>query len=137
MISQSYPEFKIILFDGVCNFCNYWVNFVLAMDKNNKFKFAALQSEKGKQILKQFNLSEEDFDSFILIDDHSIFKKSAAVFEITKDLSGLPKIFSFLSILPNTVSDFIYDLVAKNRYRLFGKRNSCRIPTEGEKARFL
>ena len=137
MTNQSYPDYKIILFDGVCNFCNYWVNFVLTRDKNIRFKFAALQSEKGKEILQKFNPPANSFDSFILIENNLIYKKSEAVFKITKDLNGWLKIFFFLNFLPNSVSDFFYDLIAKNRYRLFGKRNSRRIPTEDEKGRFL
>ena len=127
----------VILFDGVCNFCNYWVNFIIDLDKQNVFKFAALQSEKGEEFLDKYNLSKSDFDSFILIADKKVFKKSSAAFEIAKHLNGWPKILIPLSILPPTLTDLIYDLVAKNRYKFFGKKDSCRIPTKEEKSKFL
>ena len=76
MSSQNNLEPKIILFDGVCNFCNYWVNFILDHDKQNLFKFAALQSEKGSELLEKFNLPKDDFDSFILISQNNVYKKS-------------------------------------------------------------
>lgn len=137
MINQNEKLYKIILFDGICNFCNYWVNFILDRDKDNHFKFAALQSQKGKELLKQFSLPEDDFDSFILISQSSILKKSSAAFEITKNLKGWVKIINVFSFLPHTLTDFFYDLIAKNRYRIFGKREVCRIPTEKEKNKFL
>jgi len=128
---------KIILFDGVCNFCNYWVNFIIDHDKEDHFKFAALQSEKGKELLDKFNLPEDDFDSFILISQNKVYKKSLAAFEIAKQLNGWPKILIPFGILPHSLIDLIYDLVAKNRYKFFGKKDACRIPTQEEKAKFL
>lgn len=128
---------SIILFDGVCNFCNYWVNFILDKDETNLFKFAALQSEKGRELLEKYNLPKDNFDSFILIANDSLFKKSSAAFEIAKHLNGLPKLLSAFSFLPRTFTDLVYDLVAKNRYKFFGKKNVCRIPTPEERSRFL
>jgi len=128
---------SIILFDGVCNFCNYWVNFIIDRDKQNNFKFAALQSEKGRELLDKFNLLKDDFDSFVLIEENKIFKKSSAAFEIAKHLNGWPKIIIPFSILPHSFTNLIYDLVAKNRYKFFGKKDSCRIPTKEEKSKFL
>ncbi len=128
---------SIILFDGVCNFCNYWVNFIIDRDKNNQFRFAALQSEKGSELLGKFNLPKGDFDSFILIENNKVFKKSSAAFEIAKQLNGWPKIIIPFGILPHSLTDLIYDLVAKNRYKFFGKKDSCRIPTKEEKSKFL
>lgn len=137
MILPNSTDSKIILFDGVCNFCNYWVNFIIDRDKQNVFKFAALQSEKGAELLNKFNLPKGDFDSFILIVDNKVFKKSSAAFEIAKHLNGWLKILIPFSILPHTLTDHIYDLVAKNRYKFFGKKDSCRIPTKEEKSKFL
>ncbi|RPI63850.1 MAG: thiol-disulfide oxidoreductase DCC family protein [Ignavibacteriales bacterium] len=134
---MNQQNYSVILFDGVCNFCNYWVNFIIDHDKQNVFKFAALQSEKGEELLDKCNLPIGDFDSFILIADDKVFKKSSAAFEIAKHLNGWPKILIPLSILPPTLTDFIYDLVAKNRYKFFGKKDSCRIPTKEEKSKFL
>ena len=129
-------EPKIILFDGVCNFCNYWVNFIIDHDKQNLFKFAALQSEKGSELLEKFNLPKDDFDSFILISQNKVYKKSSAAFAIAKNLSGWPKIFAPLTFLPKALTDLIYDLIAKNRYKFFGKKETCRIPTKEEKSKF-
>ncbi len=137
MFNQNEQHYKIILFDGVCNFCNFWVNFIIDRDKKNQFRFAALQSEIAKELLTKFDLPEDDFDSFILISQNKILKKSSAAFEIAKDLNGWLKIFSPLKLLPNSFNDFIYDLVAKNRYKIFGKRDVCRIPTEEDKIKFL
>jgi predicted DCC family thiol-disulfide oxidoreductase YuxK len=131
------PQKQIILFDGVCNFCNYWVNFIMARDKYNVFKFAALQSEKGMELFEKFNLPEYDFDSFILISQGNVYKKSSAAFEIFKYLSGWPIIFAQLRFLPRALTDFIYDIVAKNRYKFFGKNETCRIPTAQEENKFL
>ncbi|HMN49787.1 MAG TPA: thiol-disulfide oxidoreductase DCC family protein [Ignavibacteriaceae bacterium] len=137
MFNQNEQHYKIILFDGVCNFCNFWVNFIIDRDKKNQFRFAALQSEIAKELLTKFDLPEDDFDSFILISQNKILKKSSAAFEIAKDLNGWLKIFSPLKLLPNSFNDFIYDFVAKNRYKIFGKRDVCRIPTEEDKIKFL
>lgn len=128
---------KVILFDGVCNFCNYWVNFILDRDTNNLFKFAPLQSVKGMELLLRFNLPQANFDSFILIIDKELFFKSKAVFKIAKELNGWPKIITVFSFLPNHLTDFVYDIMAKNRYRLFGKNDVCRIPSAAEKSKFL
>jgi predicted DCC family thiol-disulfide oxidoreductase YuxK len=133
----SNSESKIILFDGVCNFCNYWVNFIIDHDKQNIFKFAALQSEKGKELLDKFHLPKDDFDSFILISQDKVYKKSFAAFEISKFLNGWVKIFSPLRFLPQYLTDFVYDLVAMNRYKFFGKKEACRIPTPEERSKFL
>lgn len=134
---MNQQNYSVILFDGVCNFCNYWVNFILDRDKKNIFRFAALQSEKGYELLDKFNLPKGDFDSFILIADNKVFKKSSAVFKIAKHLNGWPKIIIPFSILPHSLTDIIYDLIAKNRYKFFGKKDSCRIPTKEEKSKFL
>lgn len=127
----------IVLFDGVCNFCNYWVNFLLKRDKKNIFLFAALQSESGQKLLRKFNLSTTDFDTFILIDGKIYQTKSDAVISIAKNLSGFPKLVVIGKFLPKFIRDYMYDLIAKNRYKIFGKRDSCRIPTSEEKEKFL
>jgi predicted DCC family thiol-disulfide oxidoreductase YuxK len=130
-------NYSIILFDGVCNFCNYWVNFIIDRDKKGCFKFAALQSKEGRELLEKFNLPTNDYDSFILISNNKIYKKSLAAFEITKSISGLPKIILPFSILPAFFTNWIYSVVANNRYKIFGKKDACRIPTKEERAKFL
>lgn len=128
---------KIILFDGVCNFCNYWVNFILKHDLKKIFLFAALQSKAGQELLAKFNLSTTNFDTFILINDDSYQTKSDAAISIAQNLSGWPKILLIGKIIPRFLRNFIYDLIAKNRYKIFGKKESCRVPTKEEKERFL
>ena len=128
---------SIILFDGVCNFCNYWVNFIIDHDAENNFKFSALQSEKGNELLDKFNLPKDDFDSFILISNDKVYKKSVAALRIAGQLKGWPKLLIPFKILPTPITDLFYDVIAKNRYKFFGKREACRIPTAEEKAKFL
>ena len=127
----------IILFDGLCNFCNFWVNFLLDRDKKDKFRFTPLQSEKGEELLKKFNLSTKDFDTFVLIDGDKYYIRSTASLIVAKNLGGLWKVLYSLIIIPGPIRDFIYNLVAKNRYKLFGKKESCRIPTPEERSKFL
>ena len=134
---MSLNDKSVILFDGVCNFCNYWVNFILDRDKESKFKFAPLQSEKGIELLKKYNLPTNDFDSFILISKDKIYKKSLAAFEIARQLKGWPKILLVFKFLPVSFTDWVYALIANNRYRFFGKKEACRIPTPEERTRFL
>ena len=130
-------EHQIILFDGVCNFCNFWVNFILDRDKNDLYRFAALQSERGQELLKRFGLDTANFDSFLLIAGNKHYTKSTAALMISKNLKGLVKILYSFIFLPKFLRDFIYDLIAKNRYKLFGRREVCRVPTEEEKRKFL
>lgn len=137
MLPHSEKKYKIIVFDGVCNFCNYWVNFILVRDRKDLFRFTALQSEKGQKLLSQFNLPQNAFDSFILISENEISKKSTAVFNIASLLGGWISIICIFRILPVSFTDFFYDMIAKNRYKIFGKRNSCRIPNEEEISKFL
>uniref|UniRef100_A0A7V2ZIY3 Thiol-disulfide oxidoreductase DCC family protein n=1 Tax=Ignavibacterium album TaxID=591197 RepID=A0A7V2ZIY3_9BACT len=128
---------KIILFDGVCNFCNYWVNFIIRRDNNDIFNFAALQSKAGQELLKKFKLPTNEFDTFILIEGEVYFTKSDAAIIISQSLKGWPKILSVGKILPKKFRDLLYDIIAKNRYKIFGKKDYCRIPSEEEKAKFL
>lgn len=130
-------NYELILFDGVCNFCSASINFVIDHDPEKHFKFAALQSEIGQDILKKFNKNTEDFDSVILLKNNTLYQKSEAAFEITKHLSGVWKYLSVFGILPTIFLNFFYDIVAKNRYKIFGKTDSCRMPTPELRERFL
>ncbi len=129
--------YYIVLFDGVCNFCNFWVNFLLDRDKKDKFRFTALQSEKGSELLRKFNLSTEDFDTFVFIDGDKVYVRSTAALIVAKNLPGLWKALYVFIIIPKSIRDFLYNLVAKNRYKLFGKTEACRIPTAKERSKFL
>ena len=125
------------MFDGICNFCNFWVNFILDRDKRDIFRFAALQSDAGQELLQKLRLKTTDFDTFILIDGETYFSKSTAAIRIAKNLSGPIKIFYLLIYLPKFLRDLFYEMIAKNRYKFFGKRDTCRIPGDEEKMRFL
>ena len=128
---------KIILFDGVCNFCNSSINFVIDHDPEKHFKFAPLQSDFGQDILRKFNKNTKDFDSVILLKDNVLYEKSDAALEITEHLSGFWKYLAIFKILPTFFLNFFYDIVASNRYRIFGKADSCRMPTDELRERFL
>jgi predicted DCC family thiol-disulfide oxidoreductase YuxK len=128
---------QIILFDGVCNFCNSSINFIIDHDPEKHFKFAPLQSEVGQEILAQFNKNTKDFDSVILLKNNKLYQKSEAAIEITKHLSGAWKYLAVFGILPAFFLNFFYDIVAKNRYKIFGKTETCRMPTVELRERFL
>ncbi len=130
-------DHQVILFDGVCNFCNYWVNFILTKDKNDLFRFAALQSEAGQILLLNHGLENTDFDTFILIDDENYFTKSTAALMIAGKLKSVVRLFYPFIFLPKSIRDFFYNLIANYRYKLFGKREDCRIPTNEERGKFL
>jgi predicted DCC family thiol-disulfide oxidoreductase YuxK len=130
-------EKQIILFDGVCNFCNFWVNFVIRRDANDIFRFAAIQSHVGKELFEKNNLDISAIDTVVLIVEEKVFTKSTAALRICKELSSPIKILFPLIIIPKFFRDFIYDIVAKNRYKFFGKRDSCRVPTKEDKLKFL
>jgi|SRR5690554_1906562 len=130
-------DYKIILFDGICNLCNSTINFVIKRDKQNMFKFATLQSDTGQSLLSEFKIDRTETDSIVLIDGKKSYVKSTAALHIAKNLSGaLPLLFGFL-ILPRFIRDRLYDYIAKNRYKWFGKKESCMIPTPELKAKFI
>jgi predicted DCC family thiol-disulfide oxidoreductase YuxK len=128
---------KIILFDGDCNFCNYWVNFILKNDIDDKFLFASLQSEYGSKQLEKHKISNIAPDTFILIDNENYHIKSDAAFLILKDLKHWLKAFSFLKIIPKIVRDFIYDIIAQNRKKIFRTKSYCIIPSDKIRRKFL
>jgi len=127
----------IILFDGVCNFCNASVNFILKRDPKGIFRFAPLQSGEGRKLLEKFGLSIDDLDTMVLIDGDQHFTRSSAGLRIAARLSGLWPLFSVFLIVPKFLRDLVYKVIAKNRYRWWGKRDVCMIPTPEMRARFL
>ncbi|TGK36574.1 thiol-disulfide oxidoreductase DCC family protein [Leptospira andrefontaineae] len=134
-------EFKdpIVLFDGVCNLCNGAVNVLLDLDKHKRLKFASLQSEYAKKLIQSKTLEEKirGIDSILFWDGKEIHIKSNAIIEICDKLGGFWKILKLSYIIPRPIRNILYDLIAKNRYRLFGKRESCRMPTPELKERIL
>ncbi len=126
----------IVFFDGYCNLCNGAVNFIIDYDKSEQFLFASLQSSFGQQFLKGHNLVFID-SIVVLSDKNEVFIKSKAAFFIAKRLNGWPKFLYAFNILPSMISDFFYDKIAAIRYTIFGKRTTCRLPTQALKQRFL
>ncbi|MBT2725090.1 thiol-disulfide oxidoreductase DCC family protein [Bacillus sp. ISL-46] len=127
---------RIILFDGVCNLCNNSVKFIIKRDTSGYFKFASLQGETGQRLLKKHSLNY-DLNSFVLIEMEKVYIKSSAALRVCSKLGGAWRILSIFRFLPPLFRDFLYDIVAKNRYKWFGKRESCILPLPKWKQRFL
>jgi predicted DCC family thiol-disulfide oxidoreductase YuxK len=128
---------NIVYFDGVCNLCNSAVNFLIDQDKKGRLKFASLQSDAGKAMLHRAGLSELNYDSFILTKNGQLFQKSEAALEVVRLLGGGWRLLYGFKIFPRTWRDWLYTRVAQNRYRWFGKRTECRLPTPELQTRFL
>ena len=127
----------IILFDGICNLCNGAVQFVIKHDPEAMFHFASLQSEAGQTLLQQYNLPKNNFSSFVLIDDDKAYTKSTAALKVAKKLNGGIKLLYGFIIVPAFIRNAVYNTIAKNRYKWFGKKNECMIPTPVLQSRFL
>ncbi len=136
-MQNSSEKKSIILFDGMCNFCNTSVNKIIKYDKKNVFKFAAIQSDAGKKLLTELSIDTLKIDSILLIEKNTLFTKSTAVLKIAKQLSGLYKLGYAFIIIPPFIRDTIYDFIAKNRYKWFGKKESCMIPSIEVREKFL
>jgi len=129
---------KIILFDGVCNLCDSFVQYVIKRDKKDVFRFVALQSELGQEILKHIGIDTRNIDSIILYEPGiAYFYKSSAAIEIARHLGGFLALGVAFKIIPTFLRNPIYDYVAKNRYKWYGKKDACMIPTPELKAKFL
>lgn len=128
---------SIILFDGVCNLCNASVNFIIKHDKKAHFKFASLQSDAAKELLLQYNSKKINMDSVILIENNNFYTKSTAALKISKKLNnGFSLLYLFI-IIPPFIRDWVYNYIAINRYKWFGKKENCMIPTPELKNRFI
>jgi predicted DCC family thiol-disulfide oxidoreductase YuxK len=130
-------EKPIILFDGVCNFCNAIVNFIIRQDKKNVFLFCALQSEPGKKLLKQYEINWKDSDSFVVIENGKAYQKSTAGLRLYNKLPWYWKWTQLFWIVPKFIRDWVYGFIAKNRYRWFGKKDRCMIPAPEVRKKFL
>ncbi len=129
---------KIILFDGVCNLCDNTVQFIIKHDKKDTFRFLALQSELGQQIVKHIGVDTSETDSIILYEPGvAYYYKAEAALKIASELGGIYSLLGLFSILPKSLSNSIYDYVARNRYKWYGKKDECMIPTPEMKAKFL
>ena len=127
----------LVLFDGVCNFCNYWVNFAIKHDRRGKLRFTALQGETAKKVLPWYNINPTSLSSVIFIENGKVYTQSSAVLQICRHLKGGWKLFYGLIIIPKFIRDFFYNIIARNRYKWFGKKESCMVPTDELKDRFL
>ncbi len=127
----------IILFDGVCNFCNGMVLFIIKQDKQKVFRFAALQSEAGQRLLETYQLPRNDFDSFLLIENGKVYRSSTAGLRLYNKLPWYWMWMQVFWIVPKIFRDAVYDFIARNRYKWFGKKETCMIPTPDVRSRFL
>ena len=127
----------IIIFDGVCNFCNKAVNFIIKRDPSAIFVFTPMQSALAKQLMKKHKIDTLDSDSLVLIKNQQCFLFSDAVLEIAKDLNGFWRLFQVFKFIPRVIRHYLYKQFGRNRYALFGKTDSCMIPSEEIRSRFI
>jgi len=139
MAMDKLPKHKqLILFDGICNLCNSSINYVIKHDKNNAFMFAPLQSEAGKDIINHFNLDTSKTDSILLYSEEKGLKiKSSAALAIASKLGFPRNLLVVFYVVPTFIRNWVYNYVAKNRYKWYGKKDACMIPTPELKAKFL
>ena len=137
-INELPKDKKIILFDGVCNLCDSMVQFIIKHDKKDIFRFVALQSELGSNITKHIGIDISKVDSIILYEPSiAYYYKAEAAFKIGKYIGGIYRLLNLFSILPIKISNTVYDYVARNRYKWYGKKESCMMPTPDLAAKFL
>ncbi|MGN7476768.1 thiol-disulfide oxidoreductase DCC family protein [Solibacillus silvestris] len=126
----------IVLFDGECNFCDASVQFIIMRDRKALFQFASLQSDVGAALLKQYEVPENT-DSIVFVEDGKYYTESTAALKIARNLSGLWKLFYAFIVVPKPVRDLVYRRIAKNRYKWFGKKQECLLPSPEQRKRFL
>lgn len=130
-------EHPIILFDGVCNLCSGSVNFIIKRDDDGAFKFAPLQSEAGVRFVEEYNIQDEGLETFVLVEDGNAYTRSTAALRALRRLGGLWGLLYVFIVIPTPMRDAVYNFVARNRYRWFGKQDECMIPGPEIKDRFL
>ncbi len=135
--SKINDQSPILLFDGVCNLCNGFIQFIIKRDKEAVFRFASLQSSVGQTLLKDYHLPTDSVDTVVLIEDRKSYTRSTVPLRIAKRLGGLWSLLYVFILIPPPIRDFIYNWIAKNRYKWFGKEDQCMIPTPDLKKRFL
>lgn len=128
---------RLILFDGVCNWCNAWVNFTIAHDPGGQFKFETLQSEPAQRILRDLKLSITDYQTFLLLEGGHVSTKSTAALRVLRQLSRWWLLYYLCVLVPVPLRDVVYDFVARHRYRWMGRTATCRVPTQAERERFI
>ena len=128
---------NIIVYDGVCNFCNGAVNFIIARDPEAVFTFAPMQTDFAKALMEKHGIHTVGVDTFLLVKNEECYLFSSAALEITKNLTGYWYLFNVFKVMPAPIRDFFYKLFARNRYRLFGRTDTCIVPTNEVRARFI
>jgi len=134
LLEQTHP---VILFDGICNLCSGAVQFIIKHDPKKHFRFASLQSKFGEEVMKHFGLPVNQFNSFILLENGKIYTRSTAALKVAKKLKGAWSLAYGFVIIPYFIRDAVYNLIARNRYKWFGKKEECWIPTSELKSLFL
>ena len=130
-------EYPVVLFDGICNYCNALVNFLIRQDKKKKLRFAALQSAAGQRLLEQYGLPKDHFDSFIVINRGKAYQRSTAALILYNKLPWWWKWTQLFWIFPPFIRDAVYNIIARNRYRWFGKKDQCMVPGPEVRERFI
>jgi predicted DCC family thiol-disulfide oxidoreductase YuxK len=130
-------EAPLVIFDGVCNFCNYWVNFAIKHDKKKRLRFAPIQGKTAAAVLARQGIHPNKLSSVVLIDNGKAYTQSSASIRICRYLDGGWKLFYGLMIIPKFIRDFFYNIIARNRYKWFGQKDACMIPTPELRERFL
>ena len=128
---------RLILFDGVCNWCNAWVNFAIAHDPDRQFKFGTLQSEQAQRILHDLGLATTDYQTFLLLEEGRVSTKSTAALRVIRQLTWWWPLYYICVLVPTPLLDVAYDFIARHRYRWMGRAATCRVPTEAEHDRFV
>ncbi|WP_126662680.1 thiol-disulfide oxidoreductase DCC family protein [Haloterrigena salifodinae] len=137
MATDVPQEDPIVLFDGVCNLCHGFVQFLVPRDTEGQFHFASLQSDVGQRLLAEHGLADHDLDSVVLLEGDDTYVKSDAVIRIGQRLGGVYRLLGPCRFFPRRLRDWAYDLVARHRYRLFGQKEQCMLPTGNVRDRFL
>jgi predicted DCC family thiol-disulfide oxidoreductase YuxK len=134
---HSQKAYSIVLFDGVCRFCNGWVQFILRHDKHDAFRFAPLQSDIAQSLLASNQLQDDSLDSVILLEGSKVYTHSSAVLQIFNRLGGAWRLLAVFKVVPPSIRDVLYRAIAKRRYKWFGKYDSCMIPNEKIRRKFI
>jgi predicted DCC family thiol-disulfide oxidoreductase YuxK len=135
-IKMEIPS-EIILFDGVCNFCNSSVQFIMRKEKRAELKFASLQSATGQKLLSEYGVAQDGHGTLVYIKNGKAYTRSSAALRITKKFRGIWPAMSAFLIVPSFIRDFFYNIIARNRYKWWGKSETCQIPSPGQRMRFI
>lgn len=128
---------QIIIFDGICNLCNTGVKFIIRRDTEEVFCFASMQSDISQKLIQKYLKSEFSFDTFLLIKNGICYERSDAMIEVFRDLPGFWCLHKILALIPKQIRDYLYNIVAKHRYKVFGKQDQCMVPSQNISNRFI